>query len=133
MCKKGLLSSSARRRNWRQANTTVIGSSQNRSGDDGSIDSRSGAPNFAGTGVPENGHAALKSPRLSSPGGPVVAGGPPNMGGRVGTSNFTTSLSIQDEDTSPVGLLNLKILAPALISFRFLLHTLLNSCTYGTF
>ena len=135
MCKKGLLSSSARRRNWRQANTTVIGSSQNRSGDDGSIDSRSaaGAPNSAGTGAPENGHAALKSPRLSSPGGPVVAGGPPNMGGRVGTSNFTTSLSIQDEDTSPVGLLNLKILAPALISFRFLLHTLLNSCTYGTF
>ena len=111
MCKKGLLSHSARRRNWRQANTTVIGSSQNRSGDDGSIDSRSaagGAPNSAGTGAPENGHAALKSPRLSSPGGPVVAGGPPNMGGRVGTSNFTTSLSIQDEDTSPVGLLNLK-------------------------
>ena len=114
MCKKGLLSSSARRRNWRQANTTVIGSSQNRSGDGGSIDSRSaaGAPNSVGTGAPENGHAALKSPRLSSPGGPVVAGGPPNMGGRVGTSNFTTSLSIQDEDTSPVGLLNLKILAP---------------------
>ena len=113
MCKKGLLSSSARRRNWRQANTTVIGSSQNRSGDDGSFDSRSatGAPNSAGTGAPENGHAALKSPRLSSPGGPVVAGGPPNMGGRVGTSNFTTSLSIHDEDTSPVGLLNLKILA----------------------
>ena len=127
MCKKGLLSSSARRRNWRQANTTVIGASQNRSEDDGSIDSRSGTPYFAGTGAPENGHAALKSPRLSSP------GGPPNMGGRVGTSNFTTSLSIQDEDTSPVGLLNLKILAPALISFRFLLHTLLNSCTYGTF
>ena len=136
MCKKGLLSVSARRRNWRQANTTVIGSSQNRSGDDESIDSRSaaGAPNSAGTGAPENGHAALKSPRLSSPGGPVVAGGPPNMGGRVGKSNFTTSLSIQDEDTSPVGLLKLKILAPAL-SFRFLLHTLLNSnsCTYGTF
>ena len=64
----------------------------------------------------------------------MVAGGPPNMGGRVGKSNFTTSLSIQDEDTSPVGLLKLKILAPAL-SFRFLLHTLLNSnsCTYGTF
>ena len=40
------------------------------------------------------------------------------MGGRVGTSNFTTSLSIQDEDTSPVGLLNLKIPAPALISFH---------------
>ena len=45
MCKKGLLSSSARRRNWRQANTTVIGSSQNRSGDGGSIDSPSSRSN----------------------------------------------------------------------------------------